>query len=155
LRIHIYFTLKPAHISLKALILPNCIVIITKTIRSLDALSVVPCARTCHTPASGAFLGSVAMRRTLEPGPSRGNRGVLSVLFTRSLVVPPRDRGVRRPRLPSSGSRIVGSSSRCYRVIQVDARAPFDRGRLVVRRHVHESAHVGVLGRARSRSMGA
>jgi hypothetical protein len=39
LRIHIYFTLKPAHISFKALILPNCIVIITKTIRSLDALS--------------------------------------------------------------------------------------------------------------------
>jgi hypothetical protein len=39
LRIHIYLTLKPAHISLKALILPKCIVIITKTIRSLDALS--------------------------------------------------------------------------------------------------------------------
>jgi hypothetical protein len=39
LRIHIYFTLKPAHISFKALILPNCIVIITKIIRSLDALS--------------------------------------------------------------------------------------------------------------------
>jgi hypothetical protein len=42
LRIHIYLTLKPAHISLKALILPNCIVIITKKIRSLDALSISP-----------------------------------------------------------------------------------------------------------------
>jgi hypothetical protein len=42
LRIHIYFTLKPAHISFKALILPNCIVIITKIIRSLDALSISP-----------------------------------------------------------------------------------------------------------------
>jgi hypothetical protein len=41
LRIHIYFTLKPAHISFKALILPNCIVIITKTTRSLDALSLL------------------------------------------------------------------------------------------------------------------
>jgi hypothetical protein len=39
-------------------------------------------------------------------------------------------------------------------VIQVDVRAPFDKGQLVVRRHVHESAYVGVLGRARSRSMG-
>jgi hypothetical protein len=39
LRIHIYLTLKPAHISLTALILSTCIVIITKTIRSLDALS--------------------------------------------------------------------------------------------------------------------
>jgi hypothetical protein len=38
-RVRTYFTLKPAHISLKALILPNCNVIITKTIRSLDALS--------------------------------------------------------------------------------------------------------------------
>jgi hypothetical protein len=62
--------------------------------------------------------------------------------------------GVRRPRLLSSGSRIVGSSSSCYRVIQVDPRAPFDKGRLVVQRHVHESAHVGVLGRARSCSLG-
>jgi hypothetical protein len=42
MRIHFYFTLKLAHISLKALILPNCIVIITKTIRSLDALSLTP-----------------------------------------------------------------------------------------------------------------
>jgi hypothetical protein len=39
-------------------------------------------------------------------------------------------------------------------VIQVDIRAPFDKGRLVVRRHIHESARVGVLGRAWSRSLG-
>jgi hypothetical protein len=31
---------------------------------------------------------------------------------------------------------------------------PFDKGRLAVRRHVHESAYAGVLGRARSRSLG-
>jgi hypothetical protein len=41
-----------------------------------------------------------------------------------------------------------------YRVIQVDVRALFDKGWLMVRRYVHESAHVGVLGRARSRSLG-
>jgi hypothetical protein len=80
---------------------------------------------------------------------------VLSVLFTRPFTVPPRDRGVRCPQLPSSGSRIAGSSSSCYWVIQVDAHALFDKGWLVVRRLVHESAYVGVLGRARSRSLGA
>jgi hypothetical protein len=89
-----------------------------------------------------------------EPGPVRGDRGVLSDLFVRFLAVPPRGRGVRRPRLPSSGSRIVGSSSSCYRVIKVDACAPFDKGQLVVRRHVHGSVHVGVLGWARSCSLG-
>jgi hypothetical protein len=39
-------------------------------------------------------------------------------------------------------------------VIQVDVRAPFDKGRLVVQRHVHKSAHAGVLGKDWSRSMG-
>jgi hypothetical protein len=63
-------------------------------------------------------------------------------------------RGARCLRLPSKGSRIAGSSSSCYRVVQVDAHAPFDKGRLVVRRLVHESAYEGVLGRARSRSLG-
>jgi hypothetical protein len=72
------------------------------------------------------------VRRVPEPGPSRGDRGVLSVLFTRPFVVPLRDRGVRHPQLSSSGSRIVGSSLSCYRVVQVDVRAPFDKGRLAV-----------------------
>jgi hypothetical protein len=36
------YSYKPAHILLKALICPNCIVIITKIIRSLDALSISP-----------------------------------------------------------------------------------------------------------------
>ena len=39
-------------------------------------------------------------------------------------------------------------------MVQVDVRALFDKGRLVVRRHVHKSAYAGVLGRARSRSIG-
>jgi hypothetical protein len=58
---------------------------------------------------------------------------------------------VRFPQPPSSGSRIADSSLSCYWVIQVDAHAPFDKGWLVVRRLVHESAYVGLLGRARSR----
>jgi hypothetical protein len=36
----------------------------------------------------------------------------------------------------------------------VDVRALFDKGLLVVWRHIHESAYVGVPGRARSCSMG-
>jgi hypothetical protein len=79
---------------------------------------------------------------------------VLSILFTRPFVVPPLDRGVRHRQLPSSGSRIAGSSLSYYRVIQVDVRVPFDKGRLMVRRHVHESTYAGVLGRARPHSLG-
>jgi hypothetical protein len=67
---------------------------------------------------------------------------VLSVLFSRPLVVPSQDRGVRHPQLPSSGLRIAGSSLSCYQVIQVDAHALFDKGWLVVRRLIHESAYV-------------
>jgi hypothetical protein len=48
----------------------------------------------------------------------------------------------------------VNSSSSCYRVIQVDAHAPFDKGWFMVWRLVHESAYAGLLGRARSRSLG-
>jgi hypothetical protein len=94
------------------------------------------------------------MRRAPEPGPSQGDRGVLSILFTRPFAVPPWDRGVRYPQLPSSASRIAGSSLSCYRVTQVDVHAPFAKGWLVVRRLVHESAYASLLGRARSRSLG-
>jgi hypothetical protein len=116
--------------------------------------SAVPCARIGHMSAFGAYPGGVAVRRAPKPGPSRGDRGVLSVLFTRPFAIPPQDRWVRHPQLPSSRSRIAGSSLSCYRVVQVDVHAPFDKGRLVVQRHVHESAYAGVLGRAQSRSLG-
>jgi hypothetical protein len=39
-------------------------------------------------------------------------------------------------------------------VVQVDAHAPFDKGRLVVQRLVHKSACAGLLGGAWSRSLG-
>jgi hypothetical protein len=95
------------------------------------------------------------VRRAPESRPTQGDRGELSILSVRPFAVLPRDKWVMRPRLPSYGSQITDSSLNCYRVIHVDVRAPFDKGRLVVRRHVHESAYVGVLGRARSRSLGA
>jgi hypothetical protein len=66
---------------------------------------------------------------------------------------PSAGRRVRFPQPPSSGSRIADFSLSYYRVIQVDAHGPFDKGWLVVRRLFHESAHVGMLGRARSHSL--
>jgi hypothetical protein len=75
-------------------------------------------------------------------------------LFRTSPRRPSAGKGVRCLRLPSSGLRIAGSSSSCYRVVQVDVHAPFNKGRLVVQRLVHESAYAGMLGRARSRSLG-
>jgi hypothetical protein len=98
--------------------------------------SAVPCARIWHTSAFGTYPGGVAVRRAPEPGPSRGDRGVLFVLFTHPFAVPLQDRGLRHPQLQSSRSQIAGSSLSCYRVVQVDVRAPFDKGRLAVRRHV-------------------
>jgi hypothetical protein len=67
---------------------------------------------------------------------------------------PSTGRRVRLPQLPSIGSRIVDFSSSWYRVIQVDAHAPFDKGWLVLRRFIHESTYAGLLGGARSRSLG-
>jgi hypothetical protein len=83
----------------------------------------------------------------------RRSRGALRLVYT-SPRRPSAGRRVRFPRLPLSRSRIADSSLSCYWVIQVDARAPFDKGWLVVGRLVHESAYVGLLGSARSRSLG-
>jgi hypothetical protein len=84
---------------------------------------------------------------------SRRSRWALRLVCT-FLCRPSAGRRVRFPQNPSSGSRIADSSLRCYWVIQVDAHAPFDKGSLVVLRLVHESAHAGMLGRARSRLLG-
>jgi hypothetical protein len=83
----------------------------------------------------------------------RRSRGALRLVYT-SPRRPSVGRRVRFPQLSSSGSRIADSSLSCYWVIQVDAHAPFDKGWLVVRRLVHESAYVVLLGWARSRSLG-
>jgi hypothetical protein len=115
--------------------------------------------RRCHTRASGIVCvrctpGDVAVRRAPEPGPVRGDRGELFDLFYTFPRRPSAGRRVRFPQPPSSGSLIADSSLSCYWVIQVDAHAPFDKSQLVVRRLVHESASVGLLGGARSRSLG-
>jgi hypothetical protein len=94
------------------------------------------------------------VRRAPEPVPVRGDRGELFDLFYTLPHRPSAGRRVRFPQPPPSGSRIANSSSSCYRVIQVDGHAPFDKGWLVVRRLVHESTHVGLLGRSQSRSLG-
>jgi hypothetical protein len=94
------------------------------------------------------------VHRASEPGPVRGDPGELFDLF---YMLPRRSSTGRRVRFsqpPSSGSRIADSLLSCYRVIEVDAHALFDKGWLVVRRLVHESAYVGLLGRARSCSLG-
>jgi hypothetical protein len=99
-------------------------------------------------------LGGVVVRPAPEPGPIRGDRGELSVLFQMRPRRPFAGRRVRFPQRPSIGPRIADSSSSCNRVIQVDAHAPFDKGWLVVRRLVHKSTCAGSLGGARSRSLG-
>jgi hypothetical protein len=96
----------------------------------------------------------VAVRRAPEPGLVRGDQGELSVLFQTRPRRPFAGRRMRFPQPPLIESRIADSSSSCYRVVQVDAHAPFDKGWLVVRRLVHKSACVGLLGGARSRLLG-
>jgi hypothetical protein len=66
-----------------------------------------------HSFAFSAYPGGVAVCRSPEPGPTRGDQGELSDLFARPFAVLPQDGGVRRPRLPSSGSRIADSSLSC------------------------------------------
>jgi hypothetical protein len=62
-----------------------------------------------HSSAFSVYPGSVAVRQAPEPGPTRGDRGELFDLFVRPFSTLLQGRGVRRPRLPSSGSRIADS----------------------------------------------
>jgi len=56
--------------------------------------------------------------------------------FITTLVALPQGGGVKRTMLPMPGPRAMAASVSCYRVVQVDVCAPFDKGRLVVRGHV-------------------
>jgi putative component of membrane protein insertase Oxa1/YidC/SpoIIIJ protein YidD len=112
-------------------------------------------ARMTGTSCVRCTLGGVVVRRAPEPGPVRGDRGELSVLFQTRPRRPLAGRRVRFPQPPSIGSRIADSSSSCYRVVQVDAHAPFDKGWLMFWRLVRKRACAGLLGGARSRSLGA
>jgi hypothetical protein len=108
--------------------LSMCEVLVSAGISSVSASLGGAICMYRHLHTFGAYPGGVSMRRAPEPRPVRGDRGGLSNLFVRPFAVPLRDRGVRCPQLPSSGSRIAGSSSSYYQVIQVDAHAPFDKG---------------------------
>ena len=56
--------------------------------------------------------------------------------FITTLVALPQGGGVKRTMLPMPGPRAMAASVSYYRVVQVDVRAPFDKGRLVVHGHV-------------------
>ena len=69
-----------------------------------------------------------------SPGLCEGVQGTLDFITT--LVALPQGGGVKRTMLPMPGPRAMAASVSCYRVVQVDVRAPFDKGRLVVHGHV-------------------
>ena len=56
--------------------------------------------------------------------------------FDTALVALPQGGGMKRTMLPMPGPRVMAASVSYYQVVQVDVRAPFDKGRLVVRGHV-------------------
>jgi hypothetical protein len=55
----------------------------------------------------------VAVRRAPEPGPTQGDRVEPLDLSLRPFAALPQGGGVRCPRLPSNGSRIMNPSSSC------------------------------------------
>jgi hypothetical protein len=89
--------------------LPVCEVSVSAGIGNVSGLGGAVCTYQ-HSSTFGAYPGGVAVRRAPEPGPVGGDRGELSDLFVRPFAVLPQDRGVRCPRLPSSGLRIADPS---------------------------------------------
>ena len=69
-----------------------------------------------------------------SPGLHQGVQGTLEFITT--LVALPQGGGVKRTMLPMPGPRAMAASVSYYRGVQVDVRAPFDKGRLVVHGHV-------------------
>ena len=69
-----------------------------------------------------------------SPGLREGIQGTLD--FVTTLIALPQGGGVKRAMLPMPGPRAMAASVSCYRVVQVDVRAPFDKGRLMVHGHV-------------------
>jgi hypothetical protein len=91
--------------------------------------------------------------RAPEPRSTRGDRGELSGLSVRPFAALPQGRGVRCPRLPSSGSRITIPRRAANGWLKWTSVPPFDKGWLVVQTHVHKSTLHGCGGRARSCSI--
>ena len=76
------------------------------------------------------------MVREEPPSPDlrEGVPGILD--FVTTLVALPQGGGVKRTMLPMPGPPAMATSVSCYWVVQVDVRALFDKGRLMVRGHV-------------------
>jgi hypothetical protein len=134
--------------------LPVCEVLVSAGIDNIPAV-LGGAMRTCFT---FVCVRCISKRCSHASSPRAWARSRRSGRALRHACTFPRrpfaGRRVRFPQLPSSGSQIADFSLSYYLVIQVDAHALFDKGWLVVRRLVHESAYVGSLGRARSRSLG-
>jgi hypothetical protein len=69
--------------------------------------------RATGTIRAQCIPGGVAMHRSPEPGPIRGDRGELFTLFQMRPRHPSVGRRVRFPQPPSIGSRIADSSLSC------------------------------------------
>ena len=69
-----------------------------------------------------------------SPGLREGVQGTLD--FVTTLVALQQGGGVKRAMLPMPGPRAMAASVSYYRAVQVDVRAPFDKGWFVVRGHV-------------------
>ena len=81
-----------------------------------------------------SFEGAAMCEEPPSPDLRKGIQGSLD--FDTTLVAHPQGGGVKRAMLPMPGPRAMVASESCYRVVQVDVRAPFDKGRLVVHGHV-------------------
>ena len=77
---------------------------------------------------------SHGVRGAPEPRPSKGVQGTLD--FGYDPRRPSAGRRGEAHHATHAGPRAMAASVSCYRVVQVDVRAPFDKGRLVVRGHV-------------------
>jgi hypothetical protein len=134
--------------------LPVCEVLVSAGIGNIPA----GLSGAMHTCLTYVCVRCISRRCSRASSPRAWARSRRSGRALRLVCTFPRrpsaGRRVRFPQLPSSGSRIADSSLSCYWVIQVDAHAPFDKGWLMVRRLVHESTYVGLLGRAQSPSLG-
>jgi hypothetical protein len=146
--------------------LPVCEVLVSAGIGNIPA-GLGSAMRTCLTYVC---VRCISRRCSHASSPRAWARSRRSGCALRLVCTFPRrpsaGRRVRFPQLPSSGSRIADSSLSCYREIQVDAHAPFDKGWLVVRRLVHKKRSRGCArqgsvpfagdrGRGSSPSMGS
>ena len=107
--------------------------------RHIEHAGRLACYGGFHNRAVADLFKGMALAVTSEepPRPSscEGDQGNPRLIVT-TLVALSQGGGVKRAMLPLPGRRAMDASVSCYRVVQVDVHAPFDKGWLVVRRHV-------------------